>query len=334
MREEQVKVSVNGSVRNLLSLRVGDQNVVIAGKFIKLARIHDELFVDGEPLNQPEVFVGALRRWERRPDIFQFAQDFRDANARFSYPMEWDNAAAAATRNYDDWWNKLPQETRKNVRRAARRGVSVRVATFDDELVKGIKAIYDESPFRQGKRFWHFGKDLQSVKRENSTYPERSEFVGAYYKGELIGFLKLVYVNGAARIMQILSKNSHHDKRPMNALIAKAMELCQERGVSHLVYSQFTFGYKNDSQLTEFKRRNGFEELLFPRYYVPLTFKGKIALAMNLHHGALGVLPPRLVNLLLTLRSKLASVRSRLLRRRPLSRDARPARAIEARMGV
>ena len=271
---------------------------------------------------------------ERKPDIFQFAQDFTDAKPRFDYPMEWDNAAAAATRSYDDWWNRLPQETRKNVRRAARRGVLVRLAKFDDELVKGIKAIYDETPFRQGKRFWHFGKDLEKVKRENSTYLERSEFIGAYYKDELIGFVKLVYVSGAARIMQILSKNSHYDKRPMNALIAKAVELCQERGVSHLVYSQFTFGHKKDSQLTEFKRRNGFEELLFPRYYVPLTFKGQIAIRINLHRGRFGMLPPRFLNLLLTLRSKLTSIGSRLVGRRPMSTHATSSRAITARMGV
>ena len=99
---------------------------------------------------------------------------------------------------------KLPQETRKNVRRASKRGVSVRVVQFDDTSYKVFKDIYDESPVRQGTRFWHYGKNLATMKMENETYLERSEFIGAYHNHELIGFMKFVYVDRAAIIMQIL----------------------------------------------------------------------------------------------------------------------------------
>ena len=50
------------------------------------------------------------------------------------------------------------------MRRAAKRGVIVRVAPFDDEFARGIHKICNEAPGRQGRRFWHYGKDFETVK--------------------------------------------------------------------------------------------------------------------------------------------------------------------------
>ena len=45
------------------------------------------------------------------------------------------NSAAIPITNFNDWWEKrLPQETRKNVRRASRRGVTTRVVSMDGVL--------------------------------------------------------------------------------------------------------------------------------------------------------------------------------------------------------
>ena len=162
---------------------------------------------------------------------------------------------------------------------------------FDDELVAGIKRIYDETPIRQGRRFSHYQKDLEPVKRENSSYLERCDFLGAYFEGELIGFVKMVYVGQVARIMQILSMNAHFDKRPPNALLAKCVERCCEKGMKYFVYGKYVYGNKRNSPITEFKRRTGFEEMRFRRYYVPLTVWGGVALKLGLHHGLQGLLP-------------------------------------------
>ena len=75
--------------------------------------------------------------------------------------------------------------------RAQKNGVVAKVVPFTDELVSGIKDIYDESPMRQGKPFWHYKKDFNTIKEDNSSFLERSEFIGAYYKNELIGFEKI-----------------------------------------------------------------------------------------------------------------------------------------------
>jgi hypothetical protein len=273
--------------------------------------------VEGEVTNDPQLVISELKRGPVRADIFTFPQTIYGAPPKYQYPFEWDNAAVVCTASFKDWWEKLPQEARKNARRAAKRGISVRVAKFDDEFVEGIKGIYDESPLRQGMRFWHFGKDFETVKMENGTYPERSEFIGAYLDAELVGFIKFVYVGQTAKLMQILSKTQHYDKRPMNALLAKAVEVCQEKGMSYLVYSKFTFGNKKSSPLKEFKRRNGFEQMNFVRYFVPLTLKGKIALKLKLHRGLIGILPSGLIAFLLRLRSKVLQITPKALVNRP-----------------
>jgi len=291
--------SCNGSTSGL---RVGNRSVVVEGKWLKVARIFDEIWVEGSALEAPDSFVACLKKTSFKPDLFTFAQALPETTPKFNYAVEWDNLAVAPTKDFKAWWEGLPQESRKNVRRAERRGLVVKPVDFSDDLVCGIKEIYDETPIRQGRRFPHYGKDIGTVRRENSSYLERSQFIAAYHKNELAGFLKMVYVGPTARIMQILAKNSHFDKRPVNALLAKAMEICSHQPVEHLIYGQYIYDKKADSPVTEFKRRNGFQQLLLPRYYVAMTLKGRLALALKLHRGLKALLPGRMLSLLLRIR--------------------------------
>lgn len=316
MSANQVSIGVRGRTITVPATEIDGRTVIVSGKWLKIASVRDEELVEGEVAHNPQLFISALRRGPVRADIFTFPQTDYDAMPKYQYPFEWDNVAAARTTSFTDWWEKLPQEARKNARRAAKRGVSVRVAQFDDDFVKAIKGIYDETPVRQGMHFWHFGKDLETVKMENGTYLERSEFIGAYLDAELVGFIRFVYVDRTAKIMQILSKIQHYDKRPMNALIAKAVEVCHEKGMSYLVYSKFTFGNKKTSPLTEFKRRNGFVQMDFARYYIPLTLKGKIALKLKLHRELIGILPSGVIDLLLRLRSRFIQITPKAMTRR------------------
>ena len=321
MSVDYSEVRVRGKITKVPSIRVNGATIVITGKWIKIAAVRNDQLVEGSVVDDPAVFISELKAREPRADIFTFPQKVYEKTPKYQYPFEWDDAAAVCTENFDAWWDKLPQEARKNTRRAAKRGVSIRVAEFDDEFVKGIKAIYDESPLRQGKRFYHFGKDLETIKKEQGEYIERSEFLGAYYQDELIGFIKLVYVDRIAKIMQILAKNRHYDKRPLNALISKAVEVCNKKGMSHLIYGNFNYGNKAKSDLVVFKVRNGFQPLPFPRYYVPLTLKGSLALKIKWHRGLIGMLPSGLINLSLRVRSVLIGIMSRRL---PDVASARP----------
>ena len=296
-------ISVKGRLIKVPATRIEDHTIIATGGWLKIAEIFDEPW-QLQSVRDPAAAVSALKKDHLGADIFTFSQKLPETQPQFPYAMVWDNVAAVSITSYDEWWEKLPQETRKNVRRAGKRGVEVRSTVLDDALVQGIKRIYDETPMRQGRRFWHYGKDLEAIKRENSSYLERCEFVGAFVEGELIGFLKMVYIGKTARIMQILSQNSHHDKRPMNALLAKAMEICAAKGMSHFVYGQYIYGNNNEASIIEFKRRNGFEQILLPKYYVPLTWKGAAAIKLGLHLGLRRLLPRKLENGLLALRAR------------------------------
>jgi hypothetical protein len=109
----------------------------------------------------------------------------------------------------------------------------------------------------------------------------------------LIGFVKLVYdeTMTQAGTMNILSAIEHRDKAPTNALIAQAVRSCADRGISYLVYSQFAYGRKTQSGITEFKERNGFQRIDTPRYFVPLTPVGRASLHLGFHKTFSDVLP-------------------------------------------
>ena len=95
----------------------------------------------------------------------------------------------------------------------------------DDKLVCGIREIYNEVPIRDGRPFPHYGKKFDTVKREVTTMPDRSEFLGAYCGEELIGFIKLIHMGKLSSILHIVSKRAHYDKRPTNSLLAAAVEV-------------------------------------------------------------------------------------------------------------
>jgi hypothetical protein len=87
---------------------------------------------------------------------------------------------------------------------------------------------------------------------------------------------------------QIISSLKHRDKATNNALVAKAVEVCEKLGLTHLVYL-----FWSDDSLSEFKRRCGFERTRVPRYFVPLTMKGRMGLRAGLHRGWMSMVPPR-----------------------------------------
>jgi hypothetical protein len=296
-------IRVAGKPLDVPSTSVSGWPIVVVGRWLRIAKLKEEEVLEGNMGDDAPNLVSELKHSRLRADIFVFAQKVPEGPPKHPYHFEWDNAAVVPITTFDTWWNKLPQESRKNVRRSSKRGITVKIASFDDRLVKGIQEIYDETPVRQGRPFWHFGKDFATVRTEMETYVERSDFIGAYLNDELVGFIKLTYVDRTAMITQILAKNAYRDARPMNALIARAVELCEQKGMSFLVYGKYVYGRHAKSPLTEFKRRNGFEEVRIPRYFVPLTTIGQLALKLGLHSSLRDRLPAPFLSPLLGLRS-------------------------------
>ena len=296
-------LSIRGKAVRVPVVQIEGCLVAARGRFPRIASIKDEEWHVGGRIVDLERFRRALGASGLKADMLSFGSDLEAEREVAGAKRELDNVAVIDTSDFKEWWESLPQEARKNTRRAAKRGVRVEIVDYTDDLVRGIKAIYDETPIRQGRRFWHYGKDIDTVRRENETYLERSSFLGAFIDDQLIGFMKWVRVGDAARIMQILCLNSHQDKRPIIALIAKAAEVCHQQGVHCLVYGKYTYGNKGDSSITEFKRRLGFKQLDFTRYHLPLNLRGRLALQLGLHRGLLTVLPNWLLQRLIQCRA-------------------------------
>jgi hypothetical protein len=294
---------VRGKATWAPSAQIDDRTVIVTDRWLKIAAVQAERLVEGETVPDPNSFVSQLKKSGLKADLFTFAQKVPDTDPRYTYHLEWDNAAVIPITKFSDWWEKRAEhDVRAAVRKAAKAGVVVKLVKLDDAFVKGIVSIYNETPIRQGKRFWHFGISFNDAKRMNSTFPERNIFLGAYYAGELIGFIRLICGDGTAVVMQLLSKMKYYNKKPNNALLAKAVELCEQRGFRYLTYGSYIYDDAKSS-LTEFKRRNGFEQVLLPRYYIPLTRKGEIALRLGLHHKLAQHIPKPLLRQLLKIRS-------------------------------
>lgn len=311
-RNATVEISVNkGHWITVPTLDVRGKNVIVKGRWIRTATIHDEEWLETE-LENPELCLKELKEQGRsglRADIFTFAQKLPATLPRYSYPMEWESLAAVHLTTFKEWWEKLPQETRKNVRRSQKRGVVVTVKPFDDDLIKGIVEVNNDTRMVQGVANPYFGKSFEEVKKDHLSFVDRSDFVCACSGNELLGLLKIVYRGEIASVLSFISKPNQTDKRPANALIAKAVELCAEKGVSYLTYGNFNYGNKRDSPLRQFKIRNGFDEVLVPRFFVPLTAWGTVCLKLKLHRGFLGILPHNVIALGLRARSKWFEVR-------------------------
>jgi hypothetical protein len=284
-------------------MNVCGQEIVIQGGLVRIARLHADGY---EFLDDPEVLLDGLRKCGSRIDLFTFMQKIPENTPKYAYPFELNNFAAVPVSTFDHWWTQqIRPEARNRARQAEKKGVVIREVPFDDALVKGIWEIYNESPVRQGRRFPHYGEDLATVHREEATFLDTSFFIGAFLGEKLIGFVKLTanQTGSQANLMNILSTIEHRDKAPTNALIAHAVRACAERHISYLVYQSFAYGKKQKDGIMRFKEVNGFERFDLPRYYVPLTYFGRAAFRLGLHHRFVDRLPESVVGRIRELRN-------------------------------
>lgn len=300
-----VEVRARGSWIRVPALEVGCEKVIAKGKWLRIAAVRSEEFRENE-LEDPELYIRTLKDGGNRglnAHVFSFTQKLPSTHPRYPYPMEWDSVAAIKFMSFTEWWEALPSRTRQNVRRAKRRGVVVKIREFDDELIEGIRDVNDDSRLRQRMPNAYYGKSFNETKKLYGEFVGRCDFICSYFGNELIGFLHLIYRGNVASVLNLTTKPRHFDKRPANALLAKAVEICSTRRINYLTYGNFNYGNKRDDPLREFKIRNGFEEMLVPRFYVPLTPWGAICVELKLYRGLLGILPPSVISLGIGLRS-------------------------------
>jgi hypothetical protein len=279
------------------AIRIEDKTFIISGGMTKTASLKEEWFQD---IDDPDEVIRVLRSSPTRIDLLKFWQRIPDSAANYNYYKEWRDIATISVTTYDHWWEKqISSKTRNMVRKSQKAGVDIQEHELNDKLVRDIVDIFNQSPIRRGKRFWHYGKNFETVKKEMSLDLSKSIFITAYHKDELIGFVKLLVADRYAMITMIIDKLTHRDKSPMNGMIATAVEICAKRNIPFLTYTVWRRGDHGD-----FQKRNGFEKISIPEYFVPLTLKGAIALRLGLHKGLKEAVPEKVMVWLLSLRSK------------------------------
>jgi len=276
---------VKGKPATIQCVELAGQVFELGTGAVKVACLEDEWYED---LRDPDKVVEALReRGELGVDLFTFWQRVPDVEPKYAFHMEWEEVAALKVTSYENWFNQqIKSRIRTTIRKAEKEGLVIKETAYDDDFVRGMTAIFNEAPVRQGRKFWHYGKDFATVKSQFSRYVHRERMISARIGEEMIGLVMLGDAGRFALLGQIISSLHHRDKSPNNALIAKAVEACANGGFEYLVY-----WYWGDDSLAEFKRRCGFERMALPRYYVPLTMKGQLALRTGAHRGMTALVP-------------------------------------------
>ena len=294
---EKVTIDIKGKYVEVDSVRLGDVRVILAKGFLRKAWVYDEWYVD---VDDPVLFIETLEKLSPRPDLFTFIQRLPHGEPRYPYFWEPESWAVLPVTSFDHWWkDQITDKTRNSARKAEKKEVVIKRPEFDDAFVQGMVEIFNETSIRQGRPFWHYGKDFETVKTEFSRFLFRESLIGAYYRDELIGFIMLGYAGEYAVIGQIISKLEHRDKSTNNALMAEAVRICEEKKIPFLFYAGW-----DDRSLGKFKKHNGFERFDIPRYFVPLTMKGRLVLLLKLHHGVRDLIPQNIKDKLRDLRNR------------------------------
>ena len=286
---------------------VDNIEIAVKGRVLKTAWLRHEKFqFSDDPLR----LIEKLRQGRPVADLFTFVQDTNDQRSYPGFVKELEGESFLAVTTHEEWWKGLDFKVRNKIRKAQKNGVELRPATLTDEFVKGVESIYNESPVRQGRKFLHYGKSFATIKEDLSSFPECTFFIGAYYQSELIGFMKLFEGDNVLRTVHIIAKLCHRDKPVMDALISRAVEICEQKKVGYLNYGSWTGG-----GLGEFRIKHGFKRLDMPRYFVPLTGAGRLMLKLGLHHRLRDRLPEKWVHAARELRTKALALRKSAARR-------------------
>lgn len=280
---------------------IGEKEVVVSGGLFRIARLRHEWCEFLEDV--PRVFT-STRDYRRVADLLTFVNEIGNEDEGHRYHSEPAAIAVLPIQTFSKWWDELGFKARNKIRKAEKSGVEVRLAQFDFEFAKAVEEIYNEAPIRQGRRFAHYGKGAAAILSELRSFEDTSILLGSYHKGELIGFMKLFQGAGVLRTVHIIAKLSHREKCAMDLMIAKAVELCEQRNARILHYGSWT-----DGGIGVFRAKHGFQRVEVPRYFVPLGWRGELMLKLNLHRTIRERLPKRVSDSMVTLRSKWNSMR-------------------------
>jgi hypothetical protein len=280
---------------------VANKEVTVGGRLFRFGKLRHEWC---DFIEEPVAWVEEVRKDRAFADVFTLVRDIFDEGHALAFHHEPVSLAVLTVESYSKWWDAIGFKARNKARKAQKSGVELRMVELNEEFAAGVQSIYNETPVKQGRKFYHYGKTVQEIREELRSFLDRSILVGAYHGTELIGFMKLFQGKDVLRTIHIIASIKHRGKCAMDALIANAVEICEREKVRHLQYGSWT-----DGGVGAFREKYLFRRIDVPRYFVPLTLRGKMALGLKLHRPFRDRVPKGLLGPLLNLRAKWYSLR-------------------------
>ena len=164
---------VKGQPARIRCVELLGQTFVIEGGALTRVSLEDEWFEDID--DSAGASVAACSRARQHPTCSPSGSACRTSEPGTTSIPEWEEIAVLPIQSYEHWWkNQIKSRVRNQIRKAEKDGLMVKEVAYDDEFVKGMTAIFNESPVRQGRPFWHYGKSFETVKRSFALRPSRA----------------------------------------------------------------------------------------------------------------------------------------------------------------
>ncbi len=198
-------------------------------------------------------------------DLFSFIERSflrRHKQHRFGFYTSSETIGLLQIEGFDTWVKSLRPRERTTIRKADRIGLKTRVVDVDEDFIQSACRIYNETPIRQGRKYSGFGISVDDVRNKFSNL-QSSEVIGAYIDNKLIGLAWIEFGDQVAAMMSFISLTSRRNKNPNNALMARTVKLCHEKGFRYLTYGNM--GY--NPGLDFFKKNNGFQRVCNPKVF-------------------------------------------------------------------
>ena len=220
-------------VRSKVVLRA--RTLQITGSVLKTARLRSELYVQLEDLDS----FCSRRSGHRclRTDILTFLAGHQRPRPKITRSITRPKGSQYFRSRHMTSGSgcRLYNKPRNTLRKALKSGIEVRLEEFSESLLHGIKAIYDESPVRQGKRNRHYQERLgDNQKRARHVLGEKPVHRGLFFRrDDRLRESDVFSRFGSLHKFSLESQPSRQSAN--NAILAKAVEICAaERGLSAL----------------------------------------------------------------------------------------------------
>jgi GNAT superfamily N-acetyltransferase len=216
---------------------------------------------------------------------------------------EFDNIAALPIVNVEYWrTSQVSRKVRNIIRKAVKSGIKIEQTVPGEEFYKALYSLYHGISFRQNKPFGHQHDSLEKIKSDfEKSRHSPFHILGAYDGKKLVGVLLLLSSKETLCFGLFTIADEYQKKGVPSLFMEKAVESAYNMKKQFLVYSHYRTDRETSfDSLRDFKRRCGFREMKVIRYYVPLTFKGKLALFLRLHKGKWALMPQFLKDIILS----------------------------------